>query len=58
MALKVKEDEFVVLCVHAPGESVEDLAIIKVSLDGKEFFNIPLDKQHIKFHKEVLVSYI
>lgn len=57
MALSVKENEFIVLCVHVPGETDEELRIIKISLNGKEFSDIPVDKQAMSFHSEVMVSY-
>lgn len=57
MALNVKSNEFVVLCIHVPGTTEQDLLVVKASLDGKSFCNIPLDKQAIKFHPEIMVSY-
>lgn len=58
MALSVKENEFVVLCAHLPGETAEELRIAKASLNGREFCDIPVDKQSMKFHSEVSVCYL
>lgn len=57
MSLTVKDNEFVVLCVHLPGASEDELRIAKVSLNGKEFCDIPLDKQTMDFHSEIKVCF-
>lgn len=55
MALTIKENEFVILCVHVPGATEEELLVPKVSLNGKEFFDFPQGVQGMAFHPEVKV---
>lgn len=58
MALKIKENEFAVLCVHPPDCTEKELLIIKVTLDGNKFFDIPEEKCPVSFHPEVIVRIV
>lgn len=49
--LQVDENEFVILVIRPVGREIDNLLVPKVSLNGKEFYDIPYELQDIEKHQ-------
>lgn len=56
MALKIGENEFVLICLRQLEANQDNLLITKATFDAKDFYDFPPDLQKMEHHKEVMVS--